>query len=165
MEDLEIKVNRKQVFKESTEQLSHLYAKNFATKDEIENAEYIFTKDIDLNSCGGSGAEPISIAELRTIIDKAEKAGANFITIDYHIDHGEYDIYGYHCVRPSEKEVEEYEAKLAKVRKEAKEAKIKYLQEQIEKLKALKFIDDKPIKEILKIMKISQKKYYEYINS
>ena len=137
MEDtLEIKVNRKLVYKKSTEYINDLTSKYFATADEVANYEYIYVDTIDKNECRVADAAEISIKELKKIIEKVEKTGANFIAIDFHGDHGEYDIYGFEMVRAQPKEIEENDKTIAEAKEEKKATKIAELQAQIDKIKS-----------------------------
>lgn len=141
-EILEIKVNRKIVFRESTDYLPDLKAQYFATKEEIKNADYVDISNLDKNDCsrdekGDSFCDavelPISI--LKEVIEKAEKAGANFIAVDFHCDHIEYDIYGFQVARATPAELEMEKQKSVNKKKADKEAQIQELETKLKKLK------------------------------
>lgn len=50
---------------------------------------------------------PISIKSLRKILNELEKEGCNYLSIDYHSDHIEYDIYGLDVHESTQKEIDE----------------------------------------------------------
>ena len=138
-ENLEIKVNRKQVFRESTDDLNHLKVACFATKEEIKNTEFIHVKilDTDIDSEDYSYASysyDVKISEIKNLIEKAEQAGANFIAIDYH-GGSEYDIYGFNLERVSPEELEAFENEKVKREKAQKANRIARLEERLKKLK------------------------------
>jgi hypothetical protein len=133
-EDLEINVKSKTVFRESSDELRHLETEVFATKEELEKYEYVCLA-FDDDKVYQTEARIIPIQKIKELIDKAEASGANFVAIDYHCDHGEYDVYGYHVERMSQEEIDVLEAKKAEKTKKANEAKIKQLEEQIKKIK------------------------------
>ena len=125
-EELEIKVNRELVFEESSHELLDLKSFMFSTSEEREKAEYIYLTDIDKGEIYLEAIE-IPISDLREMLDKAEDAGANFVSIDYHCDHMEYDVYGLKIERASTEDV--------KVDKEKEEANAELVkQEEIERL-------------------------------
>ena len=130
MEDLEIKVKSKTVFRESSDEVRHLQTEMFATKEELEKYEYLYLT-FDDNKVYQTEAAIIPIQKIKELIDKAEASGANFVAIDYHCDHGEYDVYGYHVERMTQEEIDALEAKKAENKKTINEAKIKQLEEQI----------------------------------
>lgn len=133
-EDLEIKVKSKTVFRESSDEVRHLQTEVFATKEELEKYEYLYLT-FDDKKVYQTEAAIIPIQKIKELIDKAEASGANFVAIDYHCDHGEYDVYGYHVERMTQEEIDALEVKKAEKKKTINEAKIKELEEQIEKLK------------------------------
>lgn len=134
MEDLEIKVKSKTVFRESSDELKYLEAEAIATKEELKTYEYVCLEFSD-NNVYQSDAGIIPIQKIKELIDKAEASGANFVAIDYHCDHVEYDVYGYHVERMTQEEIDALEVKKAEKKKTINEAKIKQLEEEIEKLK------------------------------
>lgn len=76
---------------------------------------------------------PISIESLRKILDEVEKKGCNYVSIDYHCDHIEYDIYGLDIHESTKEEIEEDVEKIkvqatAKIEELKKEAQ-RYLDE------------------------------------
>lgn len=132
-EELEIKVKKKLVFEESSEYLPDLEARYFATKEEIDKTEHISIKTLDktfYDAC------EIPLIEMKNLVAKAEAAGANFISIDYHGDHNEYDVYGYTIERLSQAEIDADIAKKKEVEKKGKEGRIKLLEERLVKLKS-----------------------------
>lgn len=133
-EDLEIKVKSKTVFRESSDELKHLETEVFATKEELEKYEYVCLA-FDDKKVYQTEAGIIPIQKIKELIERAEASGANFVAIDYHCDHGEYDVYGYHVEKMSQEEIDVLEAKKAEKTKKANEGKIKELEEQIKRLK------------------------------
>ena len=134
IEDLEVKVTREIVFEDNTEELDFLKARIFATKEEKEHSEYQYITDIDKGEVYLEAKEvPISI--MRKLLDKAEIAGANFISIDFHGDHGEYDVYGLKIERASDEVINEgIKSELILV-EERKRAKIVELEAELKELK------------------------------
>lgn len=64
----------------------------------------------------------IKIDTLRKYLDNIEKKGANYVAIDFHIDHGEYEIDGVQVRLATKYEIEEHEEKDKQLRlKQAKE--------------------------------------------
>ena len=55
------------------------------------NVEW-FQEGVDFADFGAVVDYPISIEELKNIIEKAESDGANFAYIGYHEDHQEYEF-------------------------------------------------------------------------
>lgn len=134
MEELEIKVKAKKVFDKSSDYLPSLETEKFATKEELENNEYV-SLSFEGNEIYQSEARIIPIEIIKQLIDEAEANGANFVAIDYHCDHVEYDIYGFLVEKMTEREIQIVEAIKAKKNKEFKEQQIKLLEEEIKKLK------------------------------
>jgi hypothetical protein len=134
MEDIEIIVKAKRVFKASSDYLPDFEGEFFATEQEIIESEHIsivFKGD----SVYDSDAQIIHINELRKLLDAAEKAGAIFVTVDFHTDHLEYDVVGYDIKRMNEKEIKFVEIMEQNIKNQKKEAKIKELEERIKKIK------------------------------
>jgi hypothetical protein len=50
---------------------------------------------------------PIKIDELRKILTVIEKSGCNYVSIDYHCDHEEYEFYGADVHAATEEEIKE----------------------------------------------------------
>tara|TARA_R110000851_G_scaffold152826_3_gene294629 strand:- start:12 stop:359 length:348 start_codon:yes stop_codon:yes gene_type:complete len=106
---MEINLKRKIVFEQSSEELYDAFNRKFLNKEEIEsdNEHYNVYTDSDTDS----DARDISIEDMKELIQKAEDAGANFIQIDYHCDHSEYNIYGSLITRATDEEVNEQKRK------------------------------------------------------
>jgi hypothetical protein len=134
MEELEIKVKAKKVFDKSSDYLPSLETEKFATKEELKNNEYV-SLSFEGNEIYQSEARIIPIEVIKQLIDEAEANGANFVAIDYHCDHQEYDVYGFLVEKMTELEIQIVEAIKAKKNKESKEQEIKRLEEKIKKLK------------------------------
>lgn len=134
MEDITIHVLAKKVFSESTEYLPIIERSFFATKKEISEADDLRVQ-YNVQDGWGLDGELIPIVELKKLIDKAEKAGANLISVNYSHDHNEYDIVGYNVTRMGKKEVKQLE-KLEEIEMEKRRLdKIKELEERIQNLK------------------------------
>lgn len=76
---------------------------------------------------------PVKIETLKKMLSELEDKGCNYVSIDYHCDHIEYDIFGLDVHSSTEKEIEEYENKernemLQKTSK-LREAAKKYIEE------------------------------------
>ena len=131
----EIKLKRKVVYFKSSHYLDDYKYHDFLSNDELKeyNETYDFYLDIDCYT--NSDAGDIKISALKEFIYEAEKAGANYISIDYHCDHGEYDFYGSYIHRATDKELAEMLTKEELDAKKKKDAKIKALEEELKKLK------------------------------
>lgn len=134
MEELEIKVKAKKVFDKSSDYLPSLETEKFATKEELENNEYV-SLSFEGNEVYQSEARIIPIEVIKQLIEEAEASGANFVAIDYHCDHVEYDVYGFLVEKMTEQEIKILEAIKAKKNKEFKEQKIRLLEKEIQKIK------------------------------
>jgi hypothetical protein len=132
--DLEVKIEREIVFKESTENLDFLKAIDFATEKEIVNSDFQFTTPIDKGEIYFDAIEA-PISTIRKMLDKAEEAGANYVSIDFHCDHGEYDIYGLKISRASSKVVDEERESEMILDEAKKNARISELEEELKQLK------------------------------
>ena len=134
MEELEIKVKGKQIFKKSSDHLPSLGTAMFATKEDLENNEYV-SLSFEGNDVYQTDSHIIPIEAIKQLIEEAEASGANFVAIDYHCDHIEYDVYGFLVEKMTDTEIQIVEAIKAKKEKDAKEQEIKRLEEKIQKLK------------------------------
>ena len=82
---------------------------------------------------------PIKIETLKQILLELEKNGCNYVSIDYHCDHIEYEVYGVDVHVATEEEIVEYEnkerSKMLKQTSELRKAAKEYLEkaEEIEK--------------------------------
>lgn len=76
---------------------------------------------------------PISIAELRTLLDVAEEDGATHVQIAYHPDHQVYNIDGFNIYKSTEEEIAE--ADKADEDYDATSFDINVLEQEINKLK------------------------------
>jgi len=141
----EIQIIRELVLRESTEELCRLKAFFFATDEEKKNDEknhdYLYSSNINKNvKIEGRGIEycdavEIPINVLKDIIERAEKVGANFIALDYHEDHGEYDIYALKSNRATKADISAMKRAKNKLVKEMKANQIKQLESTLKKLK------------------------------
>ena len=86
----------------------------------------------------------IPIKDMVQLVRGAENSGANFIAIDYHCDHEEYEVYGVKVERLNEPEIIDLNKKKALLTKKQNEQRIVNLQASIDKL----------VKENLKLDKI-----------
>jgi hypothetical protein len=134
MDELEIKVKAKKVFSKSSDYLPELETAMFATKEELETNEYV-SLSFQSNEVYQSEAQIIPISAIKQLIEEAEASGANFVTIDFHVDHLEYDVYGFLVEKMTDAEIKVIEALKTKKEKDAKEQEIKRLEEKIQKLK------------------------------
>jgi hypothetical protein len=134
MDELKIKVKAKKVFSKSSDYLPSLETAMFATKEELETNEHVYLS-FQGNEVYQSEAQIIPISAIKQLIEEAEASGANFVTIDFHVDHLEYDVYGFLVEKMTDAEIKVIEALKAKKEKEFKEQQIKRLEEKIQKLK------------------------------
>ena len=129
----EIKVKVDTVYYESSEELVQLMNQYFMTESEKQNDGDEVDIYVDVNF-ERSDALPIPIGVMKQMIQDAEDKGANFICVDYHCDHIEYDIYGLKIERLDEVEVKKLN-KQAEIKAETERlAKIDRLQQQIKRL-------------------------------
>lgn len=70
---------------------------------------------------------PFSINKLRKILDDLEKDGCNYVSIDYHCDHEEYNFYGINLHVATQAEIDE-------VDKKEKQKELKEMQDYLAKL-------------------------------
>ena len=132
-DNLEIKLKREIVFEGNSEELYGIFADRFSTKEERDKYEYEIDAYTDNDT--DSEARDIPIEDMKALIQKAEDAGANFISIDYHCDHEEYDIYGSKISRISDIDVIKEKKKQAIAEALKKKDKIRNLEDQIAELK------------------------------
>lgn len=72
--------------------------------DDIDFNEIYDDKTLHIN-------EPIKIDSLRNLLNELEEKGANYVAIDYHTDHQEYELDGVRIELASEQEIKEREEK------------------------------------------------------
>lgn len=133
-EELEVSAKAKKVFEENSDYISDLQKEVIATKEELDKYEYV-SLSFEGDNVYLTDGNIIPIQKLKELIERAEASGANFVAIDYHSDHDEYEVYGYYVERMTQDEIDVIDAIKAENTKKANEAKIKRLEEQIEKLK------------------------------
>lgn len=134
MNEINIAVKAKKVFSESSEYLPELESFFFATEEEKKESENIYLS-FHGDDVYSSESQIIHIDELRNILDRAEKAGATFVTVNFHSDHLEYDVVGYNLTRLSENELNILESLENAKKEKIKQEKIKKLEQEIERLK------------------------------
>lgn len=108
---------------------------DFVMRDDIlgkgwDDDDDVFAHEININQ-DLSRSVPIKIDDLRKLLDKLEKEGCNYVSVDYHRDHIEYDLYGFDIRPATEKQIEDFNAE----EKRKKIEKNKVLLEKIEKEK------------------------------
>ena len=133
-DDLEIKVTREIVTQESSDDLGFLKVKMFATKEEMKSSDCQFITNIDEGEVYLEATE-ISIDAIEGIISRARENGANFVSIDFHGDHDEYDIYGLNIERASSEIVNEKRESEMIIEDAKKKARVLELEEELRKLK------------------------------
>jgi len=135
--EFQIDVKTKEVFKGSSEYLPDVEFDYFIRSEEKSQ---ISEDDFRCLRFHGDDvyqldARIIPLQDLKTLIEKAENSGANFVVVDYHVDHFDYNIIGFEITRMDEKEILVAES-LEKAREEKnKQEQIKKLEEQMKKLK------------------------------
>lgn len=136
MEEKEIILKRKVVFQGNSEELYGAYPfRKLLTKKEFERYNEYCDISVYTDSYTDANSRDISIEDMKALIKKAEDAGANYIQIDYHCDHEEYDIYGSLITRPTKEEDEEIK-RVKRVGEKMKiSGRIRNLEAQIEELK------------------------------
>ena len=137
-DDLELKITRKLVYEKSTDELDFVITKKFATASERKKYECIFPSMIDDGEIY-LDATMVPIDIIRKMLDQAESKGANFVSIDFHCDHDEYDIYGLKVERASADKIDEARSSEMILNEARKEAEIRKLEEQIRKIKLKKY--------------------------
>lgn len=92
----------------STDEVKMIMEKNLYGDD--SNFDY-YANEIykNKNSVKEILSHPIPISELEQIISDCKKIGSNYISIDYHEDHQEYEINGYEVHISTKEEIKEYE--------------------------------------------------------
>ena len=132
-EEIEIKIKTDLVFEGNSEYLPSIMEQEFVTKDELKRyGEYITVNDVDCTFYGDS--EAIRIKEMRELLDEAEEAGANFVSIDYHCDHYEYEVYGHKVTRLEPEEVLDIKKQKIAIKKKKNEERIADLQATIDRI-------------------------------
>lgn len=132
----EIWLKRKVVFEGRSEELYGTYPfHQFLTKAEIDRDSKHCDIDVYPDSYTDAEAKDISIEAMKVLIQKAEDAGANYIQIDYHCDHEEYEVYGSLLTRASQVEKEKIEQKERISKKLKVLGRIRGLEAEIGKLK------------------------------
>jgi hypothetical protein len=137
MEEKEIVLKREVVFQKSSGELWGVYPWLDLLKEEDKNAWQDDKLDLNIytDSYTHADSKDIPIKEMKKLIVEAENAGANYIQIDYHCDHEEYDIYGSKITLPEPLEEEKILNKIRISKKMALAGKIRNLQAQIKELK------------------------------
>jgi hypothetical protein len=140
VEETEIRYIQEIVYKKSTEDDNYLMCNVLATEAEKELEKddiYMYARKVNEgdDSYVDSYAEPIPIEVMKKHIEDSEAKGANFIVVDWHSDHSEYDIYGLKIRRESEDENAIARKKRKDHTKAVKLVEIKRLQGVIENLK------------------------------
>jgi hypothetical protein len=80
---------------------------------------------------------PVKIEELKKVIEKFEKAGCNYISIDYNCDHPDYIFYGVDVHKATEEEIEEINNKDKKHKSKQAEELRKKAEEMLNEAKKL----------------------------
>ena len=77
----------------------------FMTKEEQDD----YSCNLEIINKGGKHSEshPIKINILKSMLDRAEKAGANYVAIDYNYDHVGYVVDGIKYAKSTEAEIED----------------------------------------------------------
>ena len=132
---MEVRLKRKIVFEDTSEELWGVYPyRKLITKKELSTYEND-GGDVYTSSDTDSEARDIPIEDMKALIQKAEDAGANFIQIDWHCDHDEYNIYGSLITRATDEENADYEEAQVIKKQLEKEREIKQLEAKLLKLK------------------------------
>lgn len=129
-----IKLKREIVFEQSSDELYSKHLEAFATEEELEVWREDYELDVVIDIDTDSEAEDIPIEEMKALIQRAEDAGANFISIDYHCDHIEYDIYGSKISRLSGSDSKKIDDAKKLKKEDEKQRKIDYLRRELAKL-------------------------------
>tara|TARA_R110000796_G_scaffold248124_1_gene374528 strand:- start:7943 stop:8353 length:411 start_codon:yes stop_codon:yes gene_type:complete len=134
---MEVILNREVVFNESSSELwGDLPWHQFLTRKEILRSDRARCGiDVYASSDTDSEAGDIPIEDMKALIQKAENAGANYIQIDWHCDHEEYDVYGSRISRKSKEELDKYKKNKSDSKKLEKIARIETLEAEIKRLK------------------------------
>jgi len=137
MEEIIVNVKAEKVIDISSEYLVELERNYLATTEELSKDEYVNIK-FNGDDVYASDSQIIPIVELKKLIEKVENAGANFIAIDFHTDHLEYDILGYRISRMTDNEVQVVKQMKLLEKEKSKLFKIQELENQIALLKSVK---------------------------
>jgi len=132
MDEFKISVKGNIVYEKSSEYLPILEEEHFATKEEREMFSYLYVEYIDDVYFSSS---PIPIGILKKMIEEAEAAGANFVSVNHHSDHDQYEVCGYNFERASDEDNSALELERRLANEEAKNKRIKELEDELAKLK------------------------------
>jgi hypothetical protein len=132
--EIEIKLKREVVFEEASDELYDVMEHYFGTKEEIEQYQESCDVIATVDTYTNSDSKDIPIKDMKELIQRAEDAGANFIQIDYHCDHEEYEVYGSKITRLDEEAIIKLEKKKADKAEMVRLDKIKVLKDRLAKL-------------------------------
>lgn len=133
----EILLKRDLVYKKETEDLIYdIDTFNQFLSDDEKKLESCGTElFIEIDKYTDSDSDDISILKFKKLINEAEKAGANYIQIEWHQDHQTYIIYGSKIQRPNKNITQEIKETKKKKMISKIDNNIKYLEDQIKQLK------------------------------
>ena len=132
MDEFKVSIKGNIVYEKSSDYLPDLEEQHFATEEERELFSYIYVDYVDDLYLPST---PIPIGVIKKMIEEAEEAGANFVTIDSHSDHDEYEVCGYKFERVSGEDNSALELERRLADEEAKNKRIKELEDELLKLK------------------------------
>jgi len=136
--DVDIRYTQKLAHKQSTMDANWLICDKLATikeKDQELNNEIFMYASKVLGSYNDYYATPMPIDALKAHIDKVEEKGANFISIDWHCDHREYEITGLTIERETKSEKERAIEDQRLINLSTKKIELKRLEGEIIRLK------------------------------
>lgn len=138
MEEYELGLKVNVVGEYNSDELHNLLLRDFLTKAELDSYEYVNINMVD-NELNGNlylDGRPISIINLKKTIERIENDGGNYVMLEYHDDHDEYEFTGLNISRVDEeylnraKEMEEAAETVKKLKQ------IEELEKLIEKIKS-----------------------------
>jgi len=133
-----IRYKQKLVHKEITADANSLICNQLCTvkenDQELNHEIFMYAQKVN-GSYDDYYATPIPIGVMKAHIDKVEKKGANFVSIDWHCDHGEYEIHGLKLKRETKDEKERAIEKQNEINLSTKKIELKRLEGEIVRLK------------------------------
>lgn len=135
--DVNIVYEMELLSKDYSDDLNYLTSFELATKEEYlgDNSIYCDEQDEVRNPNFHLDAEPIPITKIKDMIKDAESVGANFVSIDWHCDHREYEVFALKLTRLTDEELKAKAIIKVETEKTITLKKIKEYEEIILKLK------------------------------
>jgi hypothetical protein len=100
-------ITKKLIIGEITEELGPILEEEFGIDRDLDP----FLENFIIIEKGGLGVAsyPIKIETLIRILQEMRDLGSTHVELDYHCDHNEYNLTGFHISESTEEEIREYE--------------------------------------------------------